>query len=62
MKLKKYFRILGTTSACVKRMLDAALRFKTKEPGGSQNSREENDKEEINLWDYDNIDEYCDAV
>ena len=43
-------------------MLDAALRFKTKEPEGSQNGREGDDKEEIIMWDYNNIDEYCDGV
>ena len=32
MKLKKFFRRLGTTSACIRRILDAALKFVTKEP------------------------------
>ena len=32
MKTKQYFRRLGTTSACVRRLLDAALQFDTTEP------------------------------
>ena len=31
MKTKKYFQRLGTTSACVRRMLDAAVKFCTNE-------------------------------
>ena len=62
MKGKEYFRQLGTTSGCVRRAVDAAVKFETVPP----EEKEEDDasdcngdsKREQDLWEFDDIDDY----
>ena len=41
MRKKKYWSRLGTTSACVRRLLNAALKFDTREPVNNDNGKDD---------------------
>lgn len=64
MKLKQYFRRLGTTSACVRRMLDAGVKFCTRKlvvpEDDNENGTDGEDGDldlSLPLEDYDDIDD-----
>ena len=62
MKTKKFFRPLGTTAACVRRMVEAAVKFQTKEPEvpeveGTTNLDNGENGLDRPFYEYDDIDE-----
>ena len=62
MKGKKYFRQLGTTSGCVRRAVDAAVKFETVPPEEKEeddaSDRNGDSEREQDLQEFEDIDDY----
>ena len=62
MRGKRYFGTYGTTTACVKRLLEAAVKFDTRDPEESAEEENGGVDDERDPWDFDDIDKALEAA